>query len=245
MNIMAEIKQPLIAQYSKFKDLNQRMKLTSGLYILSPDGRILTTRLGLQVERVGILNDLDSISAYLGCGFLPNTTFEFTKKAKKTKLEVLEKADAAYLSMLESDEPPLKLNQTYGDEFLGRHSDDLLKDPEYRTRDQQIVESMGYKYYNDIVVCMMDTSNDKFTQLPQPLIDKLLSPDKISITLNEVQIDMTLQIFPDFKKGDELYIKVLRECPGYSDNIKHVLFKTVNPIYTMFTLGAYLKIASD
>lgn len=209
---------PFVSQFMTYKKLNQRLRLISDLYYIHNDGRVFLHSNLPFVERIITINNENDISSYYNTLGLPNTAFDFTKTARKTKLVVTETQNKIYMSDSERTEAQLELNRME------------ITDPITNLTDM----------YNhlDILLEYMDESN--YIMLNDSIASDIIDGTSIDINIDDYTFTVTKNIFPSLKGDDSLFINILPIKDTDNPSKTYVIFKEVNPLCTIHTLAAFM-----
>lgn len=194
-------------QYSELVKLNQRLKNISSCYYIHSDGMVYMKALVPFTEVVIRLRYPEKIDLFTGAMILPNEFFQFTKDAKKTKMNIKEYEEDGTKKFLfgQSDDTELEytlniVNQDSFDSFEGKK---FLHD--------QIIPKMYKRYFeleSDLYIqCEDKDVNYKFTEEDT---DGLAKSSVMFLDFNGTQLTITRNLFLDLKKGDKLSIS--RNC---------------------------------
>jgi len=212
-------------EYSEIEKINQRLKYISKGYYISYGGAIYLESL-VDFEEVRIqLRYPEKINELRGVLVLPNEFFEFSKKAKKTKLTIKEdKDDKGKYFLFGQDDSDLS--------YMCR-----VTNPESEIDDEyihNIIKSSMYKrFFNLDQYISYDTTEDDYIMFSSDQIQDLLSPKPVYLTYNDNNFTFTKHMILDLKKGDTLGIR--RLCYEVVEQDKKRVFYTMKHETDLYT----------
>ena len=224
----------LKTQYSYLVKINQRMKNICSCYYIHPDGKIYMKSLVDFIEIVGEIRYPEKISNFLGCMILPNKFFEFSKVARKTKLEIVEfEEDGTKIiqfSQGDSNNPEEYVyyrvnivNPTLEVDYATRIAPEM-----YRRYTE--FGNKEYHYFND---------KDVFFSLTDVDIERLLK-DPIILDIYGTTVVLTKQLFLDLKKGDN--IAIARMCYKKVDSKKRKIYYDIRHVTDLYESHIFFSI---
>lgn len=184
-------------EYSELVKINQKLKYISKGYYISYDGKIYLQSLVPFAESVITLRYPDKLNFFRGGTVLPNSFFDFSKNAKKTKLTFKETendkgkcfvfgqedCDLSYTYQITNPEP--SLDNEYIDEIINPNM--------YKMFFTDF--SNAYKY-----------NDTEFMTFTEDQIQALLDAKPLFFEYNDNEFVLTKHMFLDIKKGDKIGI---------------------------------------
>lgn len=204
----------LFKQYGKLKDFNQRLKYISDIYYIGNNGRIYMKSLIPFIEKFAVINDNIDISAYTSGLLLPNKTYEFTSKAKKSKLDANYYMDTIVLSDTTLDDVKIEINLV-----------------------QEDTKPFSAFYKNlDLI---LDNIKGPFIELSEDNLNRLITSEVVYIPYENTNFTITRNIFLCIKKTDSIEYKILDAIDPTNDIKKYVLFRKNTDLMSIYTLTAF------
>ena len=221
-------------EYSVLVNINQRLKNICEGYYISHDHRVYIKSLVPFIETLIILNDevFNTLSLFKGSMIMPNAFFDFTKRAKKTKLSINPTLQSVYLGQNDTDEIAHKINIVNSD----INSDDAFIQT-------QIIPSMYKRLFalQEDSYIQYDDCETYYT-LSDYEIETLLNANPIYLMVHEKPLTLTKQLILDLKKDDQLAIA--RTCfKEIEDGKKRVFYtlKHITDLYIGYTIFNVLQ----
>ena len=214
-------------QYSELVKINQKLKNISEGYYISYDGNIYLKSLVPFIEKFIHLANPESINKLYGSMIMPNSLFDFTKNAKKTKLTILETESKIHFGQNDCDELQYTVNVV---------NDNLQIDSDFIKA--KIIPQMYKRFFtlnNDEYIQYED--NDIFHPLSENEIEALSNSNVVYLEFNNTILTLTKQLFLDIKKDDKISIR--RVCYKNIDNGKYrvfYMFKQTTDLYDVYTI---------
>ena len=216
-------------QFSKLEKINQRLKNICECYYIAYDGTIYVKSLVGFIEKLIRLNNPEEINRFYGCMILPNQFFDFSKKAKKSKLTINATNKGYYFGQDDSDELTLMINTVNPDSEIDLQFIDLHIKPKMYKR--------LYEVYSNNEMYTLYEDNDKFNSLTNDEVDMIVNAKAIFLKFNGSDLTLTKHLILDIKKSDLVSIARV----GYrkiEDNMMRVFYmiKHECDIYTSYTI---------
>jgi len=212
-------------EYSNLVKLNQKLKNISEGYYMGHDGLVYMKSLVPFVEKVIVLHDPSLYSRFYGMMIMPNAFFEFTKKAKKTKLISTHTEKCIYLGQ--------------NDDESITHTLDVVNpsaeiDKEYI---KGIISHKMYKRYFELGSDQYIQCNENELCFTEEEIENLCNANPFYLNLPDTTLTLTKQLMLDIKKDDN--ISISRTCYQVIEDGKRRVFytlKQITDLYTCYTI---------
>jgi len=217
-------------QYKNLEAINKRLKYICDVFYISPHNTIYMHSIIPFIEKIAFINNNVDISEYTDIMYLPNTLFDFTKNAKKTKLSIINESNNIKLGQKDTD-LELILNKL--------NSPSNITDIENQNIQKNIIPKM-YSKLNLFLNDLYKINSLKFTSITSDEIELICSNNIINIKEESLILSLTKNLFQSIKKEDNLSYSVLSIIDEYYKNKKYVLYKKETDIITIYTLCAYL-----
>lgn len=208
----------LFKQYSKIKDINQRLKYISDIYYIGGNGYIYMKSLIPFIEKFAVVNDNIDIQAYSNSIILPNKAYGFTSIAKKSKLVADYYMDTIVLADSTDDSLKLEIN--------------LVQE-----------ESKPYKSFYKNIDLILNNISTPFITLEEENLRRLVSSEVVYIPYENTNFTITKNIFMSIKKTDSVDYKILDMVDPTNLMKKYVLFRKNTDLMTIYTLTAFICFA--
>lgn len=207
----------LIKQFTKIKEVNQRLKYMSSLYLI--EGNII----GMQslisfIEKIIILNEDIDISAYDKSIVLPNKFYDFYSKTKKKDLSISARNE----------------KDIQGIEFKNTDDDTIFMMNTVNNLNNDIV---GFYKIPEIFKTIDKLS---FTPLSESDNEDLMKR-AVYINHKNSQYTITKNIFPSLKKTDKISFVVLDLVDENNLDKVYIMFRKDIVIGFVYTLTAFLQ----
>lgn len=217
-------------QYSELVKINQRLKNISMCYYIHHDGTVYIKSLINFTEVLINLRYPEKIDLFHGAMILPNKFFDFTKKAKKTKLVIDEKVDKFIFSQNDDEDLKFDLNIVNKSDPNSDASNTFLQ--------KNIINEMYKRYFeleSDKYNHYIDRNN--FTFFDEDEIEGLISANPLFLSINNSNITLTKQLFLDIKKGDKIGISryCYQKINGRNSRVFYML-KHETDLYDSYTI---------
>lgn len=180
-------------QYSNLEKINQRLKNICSGYYISYDGIIYMKSIVGFIEKVAHLCNPENIDRFKGCLILPNAFFEFSKKAKKTKLTINATEKGYYFGQNDNDELSLEILIQNSNESIDQNYILTKIHPNMYKRFFEINDTNKYLIFKDY---------GNFIQLPSSDVETLISSNPLYISYDNTTITFTKHLMMDIKKDD-------------------------------------------
>lgn len=213
--------------YSSLVKLNQKLKNVSSAYYISHDGFVYMKSLVPFVEKVIQLHEPQKYFRFAGTMIMPNAFFEFTKKAKKTKLTVTQTENCIYLGQDDNEEVQCKINIVNTNNGI---------DKQYVLTNIQPKMYKRYFKLNEDNIIQYEDSNTEHP-LTESEIESLCKANPIFLEFNGTTLTITKQLFLDIKKDDCISIS-RSHYQKIEDGKLRVFYilKHITDLYTCYTL---------
>lgn len=207
----------LIKQFTKIKEVNQRLKYMSSLYLI--EGNII----GMQslisfIEKIIILNEDIDISAYDKSIVLPNKFYDFYSKTKKKDLSISARNE----------------KDIQGIEFKNTDDDTIFMMNTVNNLNNNII---GFYKIPEIFKTI---DNLSFTPLSESDNEDLMKR-AVYINHKNSQYTITKNIFPSLKKTDKISFVVLDLVDENNLDKIYIMFRKDIGIGFVYTLTAFLQ----
>ena len=214
-------------QYSELVKINQKLKNISSGYYISYDGMIYMKSLVPFVEKFIHLHNPEVINKIYGAMIMPNAFFDFTKKAKKTKLTILETESKIHFGQNDTDELVYTINIVNDDELIDKDYIDAKIKPEMYKRFFEL-NSDKYIQYED---------NNIFHPLTEEEVKSMANASVVYLNFNNTTLTLTKQLFLDIKKTDNFSIRrVCYEDIGKGKARVFYMIKQSTELYDIYTI---------
>lgn len=215
-------------EYSELVKINQRLKYISKGYYISYDGTIYLQSLVGFEEAVVMLRYPEKLKYFKGGTILPNSFFNFSKQAKKTKLTIEETENEKGKCFIFGQEDG-DLSYTY-----------QITNPDSCIDDQYVTEVIRphmYKRFYDDFANAIEYEKSDFLMLSEKQVMTIVEAKPLYLTYNENEFVLTKHIVLDIKKGDALGIRRLYYFPIENGKKKVYYFlKHVTDLYEKIIL---------
>ena len=216
-------------QYSKLEKINQRLKNIASIYYIAYDGTIYMKSLVSFVEKFIHLANPDDIDRFRGCMILPNQFFEFSKKAKKSKLTINATEKAYYFGQDDTDDISLTLNIVNNEKDIDKNYIDANIKPDMYKRFFEIYAKPDiYHIYDD---------DKEFHPFKDNEVENIAGAKPFFLTFNDSNLTITKHLLLDIKKDDKISIARIGYVP-IEDDMKRVVYmlKHECDIYDSYTI---------
>lgn len=216
-------------QFSKLDKLNQRLKNIASIYYIAYDGTVYMKSLVGFIEKFIHLSNPSDIDRFMGCMILPNEFFEFSKKAKKSKLTITATEKAYYLGQDDNDELKYTINIVNPNNVIDKeYIDANIKPKMYKRFFNIYTVDSGYSIYKDDKV--FNNFTDKETE-------DIAGAKALFIKFNNSELTITKNLMLDIKKNDKVSIARIGYMP-IENNLNRVLYmlKQECDIYELYTI---------
>lgn len=221
-------------QYSALAKLNQRLKNISGGYYIGYDGCVYMQSIVGFVEKFIHLKNPEDIDIFKGYLIFPNKFFEFTKRAKKTKLTIEELDDKIIFGQNDDDELKIELRRVSNEVIDTEYIDKKVKPTMYKRFFN--IKSEDYTLYEGC---------DDFMKLDDKLVEDIVCSKLATLIYKNGTLSLTKQLVLDIKKNESLSIaKVSYQMLEEKTQIKRVMYLLKNEcdLYDAYTLFNTLQV---
>jgi len=225
-----------LLEYNILKAINQKMKEIADVYVVY-NGMIEIHSLIPYIEKYAIINN-GIMECYNNLSILPNELFNFTKLAKKSKLQYNETLDHVILSdnseVTEGKEhaSDIKLSK-----FISENNSGAIDPAIYA---QHIIETITPKFYNHADILF--TKDTNYVATSQDTVKMLVDNEPIIINDGLRSMTITRNLFPTLKKTDQLSYAILDKIDSDIPQKFYAIFKEQSEYITIYTLGAFITI---
>lgn len=222
-------------QYSNLEKINQRLKNVCSGYYIGYDGVIYMKSIVGFVEKIANLVNPESIEKFRGCLILPNKFFEFSKKAKKTKLTITATEKGYYFGQDDDDDLQLEIPIQNPNKLIDQDYITTKIKPTMYKRFFEITDENRYFIYED---------SGKFTNFSSSDINLIASANPLYLSYQASNLTITKHLILDVKKTDLLGISRIsyQKIDHASNRVFYMLKQQCDlfDIYTIFnTLQSY------
>ena len=214
-------------QYSSLVKINQRLKNISEGYYISHDGTIHMKSLVDFIEKIVVLHDVEVIDRFLGSMIMPNAFFNFTKKAKKSKLIITPTNTSYHLGQEDDEELTYTINVVNANKEIDMNYTKANIIPKMYKRFFEL-ESDMYEQFPD---------KDEFHPLTEEETENIIKANPVYLLFHDHKLTLTKHLCLDIKKGDTL--SLARYCRQKLDGKHYRVFymlKHETELYTDYTI---------
>jgi hypothetical protein len=226
-----------IKEYSKLKDLNQKIKLDADIYYIASSGIIFLKSSVPYIEKLAILHGDFPILMYSGLIINPSILFEFTKDAKKSKIICTNTENKLYYGQNDNSDIHVEINRLCN---ISCNEEDKDKIQAEKNHEQQILNETIFPQCYTRMIEIYQTINDSTDEYPLSTdqIESICDGNIIYFECNDFNFTIAKELFPSIKKTDSLAIRKLYYKNKDNPNKDYFLFKEDSDILTIYTLIA-------
>lgn len=222
-----------IQEFQILKDINQHMKELCDFYVIS-DGIIYLHSLVDFIEKIAIIQCEEPLTIFNHLAILPNQLFDFTKKARKTRLTILETDDSIILGDTEDHELSIKINRMLpASETSNPNNGILISD----YINKQVITNIYHKYD---LLSKYDSCN--YSPLSENMIEDLVGSKVIDININNFHFTLTRNLFLSLKKDTLINATLLDDQDLDNPKKVYAIFEEINSSIRIYTLGAFISL---